>query len=150
VSTLPGSDAPAAIDRFLRAVESGDWAGLEPYLTEDVLYDASVPGWRYRRIGRPVVLQELGVAWTGKHTWRIVELHVSPTTDGAVVDLELRGRCPGDEDHPAHEEACRMANIFRLDDGRICEHRFYCCGEWDEETIRRIDEERATEGRRAP
>ncbi len=38
-----------------------------------------------------------------------------------------------------YEEGCRIANIFRLEDGRIAEHRLYCCGEWDEETLRHIE-----------
>jgi ketosteroid isomerase-like protein len=134
-------DVPAPVRRFLEGVESGDWDGMESCLTPDVLYDASVPGWHFQHQGPARVAEQYRQEWTGKHSWRMVELHVSPTTDGVVVDFEARGQCPGDDDHRPHEEAVRIANIFRLTNGRIAEHRFYCCGEWDEQTLRRIEAE---------
>jgi ketosteroid isomerase-like protein len=134
-------EIPTAIRSFFAGIETGDWEGIEQRLAEDVLYDASVPGWHYQYQGAGRVAREYREEWTGQHTWRIVEHHMSPTADGVVVDFEARGRCPGDENHEAHEEAVRIANIFRLADGRILEHRFYCCGEWDEQTLRRIEAE---------
>lgn len=135
------TDIPIAVARFLDGIWTGDWSGIEDHLTADVLYDASVPGWHYQYAGAERVAQEYREEWTGQHTWRVIERHVSPTPDGVVVDFEARGRCPGDENHDAHEEAIRIANIFRLADGLIAEHRFYCCGEWDEETLQRIEAE---------
>jgi hypothetical protein len=134
-------EIPAAVARFLEGIETGDWGGMEEHLAPDVLYDASVPGWHYQYQGAARVVREFQNEWTRKHTWRVVESHAAYTPDGVVLDFEARGCCPGDESHAAHEEAIRMANIFRLEGGRIAEHRFYCCGEWDEETIRRIEEE---------
>ena len=45
------ADIPAAVQRFLDGVETGDWAGIEQHLAPDVVYDASVPGWRYQYQG---------------------------------------------------------------------------------------------------
>lgn len=141
---------PIAVQRFLHGLETGEWDGIEQHLQTDVLYDASVPSWHYQYAGAAQVAREYREEWTGKHPWRIVERHVAATPDGVVVDFEARGRCPGDESHPAHEEAVRIANIFRLIEGRIAEHRFYCCGEWDAQTLRRIEAEapRVDGGRR--
>ena len=135
------ADVPAPIRRFLEGLQTADWDGIKDCYTPDALYDATVPGWRYQYEGAARIARELREEWTGKHPWRIVELHVTPTPDGAVVDFEARGRCPGDAHHGPHEEAVRLANIFRLEEGRIAEHRCYCCGEWDEETLRRIEAE---------
>lgn len=135
------TETPLAVQRFLDGLQTGNWDGMEEHYTPEVLYDASVPGWRYQYGGPSRVAEELREEWTGKHTWRIVEQHVIPTAEGVVVDFEIRGRCPGDDDHEPHEEACRIANIFRLAGDQIAEHRFYCCGEWDEETLRRIEAE---------
>lgn len=138
------TELPAAIQRLLDGIQTGDWVGVEAHLAPDAIYDGSMPGWRVQYQGAERIVRELREEWTGKHTWRIVELHASPTADGTVIDFELRGRCPGDETHPGHEEAVRVANIFRLEEGRISEHRYYCCGEWDEETLRRIKAEAPT------
>ena len=135
------TEVPAAIQRFLEGIQTANWDGIEAYYTPDVLYDASVPGWHYQYEGVARIIAELREEWTGKHPWRIVELHITPTADGAVVDFEVRGHCQGDEHHAPHEEGCRIANIFHLQAGRIAEHRFYCCGEWDEETLRHVDAE---------
>ena len=113
-----------------------------------MLYDASVPGWHYQYEGAERVAKEYENEWTGQHVWDVVEHHVSPTPDGVVLDFEARGTCRGDANHPPHEEAVRIANIFRLEGGRIAEHRFYCCGEWDEETLRRIEAEAPKVNRR--
>lgn len=81
--------------------------------------------------------------WTGieaprvdrPHPWRLTELNVERCQSGTVVvDFEARW------DETGSEEACRMANIFRFGrDGRIAEHRLYCCGEWEPETVRHVD-----------
>lgn len=128
-----------AVERFLRGLETGQWDGMDRSLSAEVVYDASVPAWRSQYRGAERVLGQYMDEWSA-HPWRIVEQHITPTADGVVIDLEARGRCPGDDDHGPHEEAVRMANIFRLRDGQIAEHRVYCCGEWDETTLRRIEE----------
>ncbi|MGH2597922.1 MAG: nuclear transport factor 2 family protein [Dehalococcoidia bacterium] len=135
------AEVPAAIQHFLEGIQTGNWDGVEDCFTPDAVYDASVPGWHYQYQGAARIAQELREEWTGKHPWWLVEINVVLTPVGAVVDFEARGRCPGDERHAPHEEGIRLANIFRLEGGRIAEHRFYCCGEWDEETLRRIEAE---------
>lgn len=103
---------PAAVDALLAAMATGEWSPVGACITDDVVYDASVPGWHFAIQGADAVL------------------------------AELRGRCPGHDDHPAHEEASRNALVFEIDDaGRISELRLICCGDWDEETIARIDAE---------
>ena len=134
-------EVPAAIQRFLEGIQTGNWDGIEACYTPDALYDASDPRWHYQYEGPRQIAQEFREEWTGLHPWRIVELHIAPTADGAVVDFEARGQCPGDAHHAPHMEGARLANIFRLEGGRIAEHRVYCCGHWDEETLHRIEVE---------
>ena len=135
------SELPAAVDRLLSTMGTGDWSSLSADVTEDVIYDASVPGWHFSMQGVDAVLAELG-GWTDQHLWRTHEQRVTPTDKGVLVELELRGTCPGDDSHGAHEEATRNALVFELAaDGRISELRLICCGDWDEETIKRIETE---------
>jgi hypothetical protein len=136
---MASDEVPPAIGRFLTGLETSNWDGMEDFLTDDALYDGTVPGWWYQYQGRETLLHAYRSEWTGKHAWRVIALKVLPTPDGAVVELEARGDCPGDAEHAPHQEGLRLANIFRLDDGRIAEHRYYCPGEFSEEELRRID-----------
>ncbi len=131
---------PAAVQRLLEGIESGDWEGMEQHFTPDALYDGSMPGWRVQYEGPVRIVQELREVWTGAHTWRLVERHAIRAGDNVVVDFEAHGTAPASDSEPARDERYRMANIFRLDDGRIAEHRYYCCGVWDEATVRQIEE----------
>ncbi len=132
---MPASQVPEAVGRFLAGLETGVWDGIEDHLDPEIVYDASVPGWHYQYQGRDQVAAEYRSEWTGRHPWRLVEVNVDPCASGAVlVDFEARWGDPGDE------EACRMANIFRFSgSGLVREHRLYCCGEWDPDTVRRVD-----------
>ncbi len=131
---IPDRLLPAAVHRLLDGLRTGDWSGIEDDLRPDVLYDATVPGAHYRYRGREQVAREYRCEWTGRHPWRLVECRGAPTPSGAVVALEARWGEPGDE------EACRLANLFVLDEeGRIAEHHLWCCGEWDPETVRHVD-----------
>lgn len=128
-------EIPTAVGCFLSGLQTGDWTGIDGHLADDVLYDASVPAWHYQYEGRDRIATEYRSEWTGRHPWRLAEVNVERCASGTVVvDFEARWGEAG------AEEACRMANIFRFDaDGRIAEHRLYCCGEWDPETVRHVD-----------
>lgn len=130
---------PDAVQRFLEGLESGDWTGMEQHLTPDVLYDGSMPGWRVQYEGPARVTQEYREEWTGRHPWQVTDRNVTQFNDTVVVDFEANFISPGHETHPPARELVRMANVFRLRDGRIAEHRYFCCGEWDEATIRRVE-----------
>lgn len=128
-------EVPEPVKLFLSGLQTGDWTGIEEQLAANVLYDASVPNWHYQYEGRDRIAHEYRSEWTGRHPWRVAQLNVECCQSGAVVvDFEVRWGETGSE------EACRMANIFRFDhERRIAEHRLYCCGEWDPETVRNVD-----------
>lgn len=130
---------PDAVQRFLEGVESGDWTGMEQHLTPDVVYDGSMPGWRAQYRGPARVTQDYREEWTGRHPWKVTNLNDTRADDVVVLDFEGTYASPGDGSNPPQRELFRMASFFRLRDGRIAEHRYFCCGEWDEATIRRIE-----------
>ena len=135
------SDWPESISKFVEALRTANWAGLEAAYTDDALFDASVPNWHFQVEGGRAAVDQLsdwfGIAPT------VFEPVVTATDDGAVVDFELRRNCPGNpaENHAPHLEGTRQAHIFRLRDGKIAEQRVYCSGEWLEEDWKRIDAE---------
>lgn len=124
---------PTAVQSFLHGLRTGDWDGIEARFTPDARYDATVPGSRYGYVGAQRIARELREEWTARNTWEIVELHTAIAEQGSVVvvDLEVHGRRAPGAHWPSGEVCCRLANLFRLENGRIAEHRFYCCGEWD-------------------
>jgi hypothetical protein len=135
------ADVPPAVAAVFDAIETGDWAPVKDVLADDVLYDGSVPEWHFQMQGADDVLDEIS-GTTAQHTWRFHERRVTRTESGVLVEMELRGRCPGGDDHPAHEEATRNAMVFDLDAaGRLAEIRLICSGEWDDTVIARIEAE---------
>ena len=134
-------EEPEAIRRFVEAMRTAQWDGVEAVYTDDALFDASVPNWHFQLEGGDKCVAQLadwfGIAPT------VFEHVVTATEDGAVVDFEMRRTCPGNpaENHAPHLEGTRQAHIFRLRDGKIFEERVYCSGEWLEEDWQRIDAE---------
>ena len=127
---------PTAVQRFLDGLQSGDWTGIEDHLTPDVIQDGSMPGWRLQYQSPQRVARALHEEWTGHGTWYITEQHTTVTDMAVVVEFEAVS-APGE----GPRLMVRMANVFALRNGRIAEHRYYCCGDWDEQTVRRIEAE---------
>ena len=144
------ADIPGSITRFVEALESSRWDELADCYAPDAVFDGSVPNWHFQWEGAAKAVDQLKEWWGSGRDPKLVELHVAPTSDGAVVDFELRWTCPGDENHAPHLEGCRQAHIFRLRDGVIAEQRVYCSGEWNEEELRKIDAEAPKVGQRTP
>ncbi|HVF19908.1 MAG TPA: nuclear transport factor 2 family protein [Mycobacteriales bacterium] len=144
------ADLPSGVARLLRGLETGDWSDIESCFLADTIFDASVPNWRFQFQGPAALAEELR-GWTASHVWNIAEQIVTPTPDGVILELETRGRCPGDDAHAEHDEMSRTALLFRIAaDGRIADMKMYCAGEWDEETMQRIEAEAPKVRPRAP
>lgn len=126
---------PTAVQRFLDGLQTGDWAGMEQHLTPDSRHDGSMPFWRTRYSGPERIVRAYREEWTAKGTWRLPQPVVTQTDDTVIVELE--GTMMGAEE----KLLCRIANVFALRDGRIAEHRYYCCGEWSEQVVREIEAE---------
>jgi len=125
---------PNSVQRFLDGLRTGDWDGMEQHFTPDAIHDGSMPDWRVQYGGPDRIVQAYREEWTGKGTWSLPEPTVIQTDDTVVIELE--GTLEAEE-----PLLCRIANFFQLRDGRIAQHRYYCCGEWDQATVRRIQEE---------
>ena len=58
------SDAPHAIQRFIDAMRTARWDGLEEAYTEDAIFDASVPNWHFQYEGPAKCVEQLA-DWFG-------------------------------------------------------------------------------------
>lgn len=108
-----------------KSLEARDYHALDRVYTEDVLFDAHVPHWRFQIQGRDAVVDLLR-RWfpnPGRFTLR----QQWTTTDGdALVQLEWH------EDTPDGEITVRELQLLRLDGDRIAEQLVYCADRWDE------------------
>lgn len=138
VSTIQASNSadttglPAAVRRVIDGMTTGDWEGVEQHLTPDVFHDGSAPGWRTRYRGVDDVVREMR-SWPTLAAVR----EQTVTVAGTRVAVEIEAV----HDGPDGRMFERFANFFEMRDGRIAEHRYYCCGEWNEATVRRIEAE---------
>lgn len=123
-------------DRFVELVEAGAHEQLVSLYTEDALFDAHVPNWRFQRQGPQAIVQEL-TSWFGA-PGRFSRFDVEPTVSGdLLIELEWR-----QQEGTAAEIHSREAQRWRLDDaGRIAEQVVYCAGRWDLELIAQMAEE---------
>lgn len=130
------AELPNAVQRFLDGMRTGDWDGMEQHFTPDALHDGSMPDWRLQYEGPARIVQALREEWTGQGGWNVIDPVVTASGDTVVVEVHGTRATPDGE-----QVVCRMANVFALRDGRIAEHRYYCCGEWSEAAQRQIEAE---------
>lgn len=117
--------------RIERCFREGDWDTLREVYAPDVLLDGHVPEWRFQHQGADTVLGWLVPEFEELGEYRVPWARVTETPD--LVVLEWEGRT-GDG---ADERLFRQVDLFRVEDGRVVEHTFWCTGVWDAETIAR-------------
>jgi hypothetical protein len=121
--TTTTTTATTTTERFLEAIASGAGVPAE-LLADDVVLDATVPGWRFTVRGAEAVARQYGGWFDAPAT--LEELERWSGEDGEVLtyvqSLEDNGVL-----HAAHH-----CHLLRFDaDGRIVRDRFFCGGRWD-------------------
>lgn len=120
---------------FVRAVSSGHLDELAGLYTDDALFDAHVPNWRFQAAGRDAVLDVLR-GWF-RAPGRFAEFESEPTAAGdLLVRFEFRER-----DGTPEEIRTRELQLWRVEEGRISEQIVYCAGRWDGELVARMSAE---------
>ena len=97
----------------------------------DVLLDANVPLWRFQLQGAEAVLEWFRdeIADVGRP--EVVSSSTHPSDDGIVIELQVEY----DADDGRHR--WREVHLLLGDERGLAEHRIYCTGIWDPETIER-------------
>lgn len=119
-------------DRVVACLRAYDVDGLAALYRADVLFDASVPYWRYQLQGRDAVAEQMReeLAAAGGAA-RVTGVRATPTGEGVVVELEARF------DAEDGERLWREVHVVRTDGEAVVEHAVYCTGVWDAATIAR-------------
>ena len=118
------------VDRLLDAFCAG--TGVPSSLfADDVVLDATVPGWRFEARGADAVSRRFGTWFADPATFE--ELERDPVDGGEVVTYLLTW-----VEHGV-PHAARHCHVLRLDeDGRIVTDRFWCGGRWDAALLARM------------
>ena len=112
-------DDPVAL--LLTAIESGTPPGPGIF-AEDVVFDATVPNWRFSAHGEEAVRAQLG-GWY-RDPAQFEELRRTPLPDGELVEFVLSWE-EGGVPHAGHQ-----AHILRIEGARIISHTVFCGGRW--------------------
>jgi len=139
--TAPAITGPATdpVERFYQAVEQG--RTIDPAtFTDDVVFDATVPGWRYHKHGARPVAQELG-RWFAD-PGRFEEMRRTPLPNGELVEFTLSWHEHG------VPHACHQAHVveFAADDRRIARLTAWCGGRWPAQLLAEMAEADNTAG----
>jgi hypothetical protein len=113
--------AQTHVDEFLTAVTAGDIDSCDAWTT-DVVLDATVPNWRFRRDG-VAALKEEYAHWFAD-AGRFEELRRVPFQGGEVVEYLLTW-VEGGVPHVA-----RRVHVLDVRDGRIARDTVVCGGRW--------------------
>jgi hypothetical protein len=129
VTTSPVAPAPEALIDYLR---SAIFDSLRPSLVPETVFDATVPGWRFRLRGTDQIVSQLYHWWPTPA--ELPSYRVTPTAEGVVLEferpwLEHGERC-----------GCRQVHVLVLDGERLRELRITCAGKLDEQTLHDIED----------
>lgn len=122
------ADGPAVAARFVQWLESGE--GANELFAPDVFGDVTLPHWRVQTVSAADLI---AVRVNGHpHPGRVRVERLEPTPRGWTMQIEERWT----DEHGA-PWYCR--EMFRADlvNGRISDIAIYCCGDWDEQLVRR-------------
>lgn len=111
----------SAADRFLDAVVSATIPGCDAW-SEDATLDATVPNWRFHRVGAEAIRAEYARWFADPGSFE--QLHRLPTDGGEVVEYTLTWTENG-VPHAAHH-----MHLLTVRDDRIVADTVLCGGRW--------------------
>jgi hypothetical protein len=120
-----------AIDAFLEAIEAGTAPGQELF-AEEVLLDATIPNWRFRRLGPARVAGQFGAWFQQPGGFDLIERTSLP--DGELVRFELSWMENG------APFACHQTHRITVDDDRIVGVTLFCGGRWPAALLAEMEE----------
>ena len=120
-----------AIDALLEAIEAGTVPEPELF-AEDAVLDATVPNWRFRRLGAARVARQFGAWFQQPGTFDAIERTSLP--DGELVRFELSWFENG------MPVACHQTHRITVDNDRILGVTLFCGGRWSAALLAEMEE----------
>jgi hypothetical protein len=123
--------APASAT-LIDCLRSANFEPLRPYLVPETVFDATVPGWRFRGRGTEQIVAQLHHWWPTPG--ELPFYRVTPTVEGGVLEFERHWLEQGER------RGCRQVHVLVLDGERLRELRITCADKWDEQILRDVDD----------
>jgi hypothetical protein len=121
-----------AINSYLEAIETGTSPAADVFAA-GVLFDATVPNWRFRLLGEERVRKQFG-AWF-KNAGQFDAVERTPLPDGELVRFELSWMENG------QPWACHQSHHLTLDsEARIVGVTLFCGGRWPAPLLAEMEE----------
>ena len=120
-----------AIDSLLRAIESGEFPPVGVF-ADDAVLDATVPNWRFGRVGGAAVSAELS-SWFSV-AGRFESLVRTPLPDGELIEFVLTWEEAG------VPHACHQAHVVTVRDDGVAKDTVFCGGRWPATLLAEMEE----------
>jgi hypothetical protein len=120
-----------AIDSYLDAIETGTSPAADVFAA-DVLFDATVPNWRFRLLGEDRLRKQFAQWFKDPGTFDAVER--TPLPDGELVRFELSWMEAG------QPWAAHQTHRITLDGDRIAGVTMFCGGRWPAPLLAEMEE----------
>jgi hypothetical protein len=121
----------SAIDSYLDAMETGTSPAGDVFAA-DVLFDATVPNWRFRLLGEDRMRKQFA-AWF-KDPGQFDAIERTPLPDGELVRFELSWMENG------QPWACHQTHRITVDRDRIVGVTMFCGGRWPAPLLAEMEE----------
>ena len=120
-----------AIDSYLDAIETGTSPAADVFAA-DVLFDATVPNWRFRLLGEDRLRKQFAQWFKDPGTFDTIER--TPLPDGELVRFELSWMEAG------QPWAAHQTHRLVLDGDRIVGVTMFCGGRWPAPLLAEMEE----------
>lgn len=127
MATITSQDTVA---RFTAAITGAAFAQADLF-TEDAVFDATVPNWRFQVQGGAHVTAQLAHWFTDPGVFE--ELEITELPGGSLVEFSFAW----EEDGVPY--ACHQLHHLRISDGRISKDTVFCGGRWPAELLAEMD-----------
>lgn len=119
-------DGYNAVAARFRAMVAGDHEAAPALYTNDAVFDANVPEWRFQLQGADAVRRQLD-EWHPVAP-KLVEWRETTTARGLLIEVAL---WEGED----HQQYGRTQHHLEITGGRITRHTMYCTGDWSKESL---------------
>lgn len=122
----------ALVERFTTRIQQGEFDGIADLYTEDALFDAHVPDWRFQVQGPDAIARQIQQWFQLPGSFHDVVAHQTVSGD-LIVRFEWR-----EEEGTDRAIVSREMQQWRLAGGRIAEQVVFCAGRWDVPLVQKM------------
>lgn len=125
----PAKSDDSVVDRFLAGIVSADMPAV--VFSDEAVFDATVPNWRYQVRGAEAVQAELAKWYADRGRFR--EIDRTDIPGGEFVEFTLTWTEDG------IEHMCHQAHVLQLQNNQVIKDTVWCGGRWPADLVAEMD-----------